>query len=1074
MIKLSFWRKAFLSTLLILLVSVASLAFHKGSASALTCGLPIPASYLPQACNFDQGNRVTLITAIYGNGYVLDSPISTVHMFSPNASNTLTVTNGGNCPGAGGDVGPNNSQATTTFYIYSLPPTNYNTSPNTPFGSSQTLLKSFTNKQIGCQTTYTVAFTDDQIALQNGSQQGKYGFEITAVMSSSVPGWNQFKLQISAGSGRLSYYAGSGDHFAVKAADNGTPPPGDAGDFTFGFAPGCKYQYKDDAGLGKSLKWFDADVGASNQPGGNIATQLIEYDNNNKPTGRSWNIPVITGNNQPGSYPFPPGVIQGHFKYMWVWRHIYSSNGIQFQLPFDSWNTLLDYNQDCSPPNKYSATCTASPVNIAATAPGQNFQITVTATNTSNTDWDPNASPTIRMQKNVSGTLSYVNLSASSTGGGLVHYTGSGKSPTTTKFTFNVTAPNAGQTKIAVFSMYQGTTAMSGTNKCTTTIKTNGTGGGPPPATPYMTTACDKTQVFIPKASITSKYITAAGTPVTITMVPVAIVIKETGNPSNTFTYTTHVDISGSNPIATSAPISTFGMWPAMLPHKSYDISLAVQGTQGDTSATGYNNTAASADQWYATGGNMASGPWWLGISAFPGDTVSQCLQVDQCNGGSAASLEAGQKYDFSYVVQFINLTDRSWPTSDPANYNFAPRVSGGLVYVGGSTPSSSGIPAGPGTVTDTVTLTIRSNYTGTYWVDFQYGNSAFPDPTGANPSCGGVVGQNTPFTMPYFQVTGGDISTGGGFKSANGSCGTASDTPYISPTSSGSSYAGGIRAFGYPNKQRGAEAQYGVDSLGLIIGSISGPIGFFSGNGGVMANKSSPAFTSIQGDGLYGYLNASPQAHCADEFLTTKQKTSPLPDSGASPDLTSLAGGEYQHNGDVDLTGGSAATIASGKQLTLFINGDVTIHNNINYAPDWDPNNQSSIPYLVIIAHNITTDNAVTNIDGLYVAQPTNSGDGQFNSCDPSDFCNNQLVINGAIIAQRVNFTRVHGSVGVNIDQDDDQICAPYSKFQCPPAEVIHYMPSMVLGGADLLQAGQGAVVPSGLEGVFSLPPVF
>ena len=205
--------------------------------------------------------------------------------------------------------------------------------------------------------------------------------------------------------------------------------------------------------------------------------------------------------------------------------------------------------------------------------------------------------------------------------------------------------------------------------------------------------------------------------------------------------------------------------------------------------------------------------------------------------------------------------------------------------------------------------------------------------------------------------------------------------------------------------------------------------------------------------------------------LIKKNKKTTTLPDPTASPDLNNLPTGQYEHTGDVDI---NSATIAEGKQITLFINGDVTIHGPLTYDTTWDPNLPSDIPYLVIIARDITTDNAVTQLDGLYVAQPQTTTDGQFNSCDPALFCSNQLVVNGAIIAQQVNFLRVHGSVGVNINQDDDGICSPYPIVQCPPAEVVHYLPSMIIGNANLLLQNSGAVVQTGVEGIFSLPPVF
>jgi len=136
-----------------------------------------------------------------------------------------------------------------------------------------------------------------------------------------------------------------------------------------------------------------------------------------------------------------------------------------------------------------------------------------------------------------------------------------------------------------------------------------------------------------------------------------------------------------------------------------------------------------------------------------------------------------------------------------------------------------------------------------------------------------------------------------------------------------------------------------------------------------------------------------------------------------------------------------------------------VTITGNINYAKVFDPNNQSSIPYFTLIARgNITVAGNVTNLDGLYVAQPNGGSSGIFSTCD--SFCTSQLVVNGAVIAQHAELLRAHGTL--------DQPSPDVNGVGPNPAEIFNYVPSMVIG-SPMLNSQFGT-----LEGIFNLPPVF
>jgi hypothetical protein len=105
--------------------------------------------------------------------------------------------------------------------------------------------------------------------------------------------------------------------------------------------------------------------------------------------------------------------------------------------------------------------------------------------------------------------------------------------------------------------------------------------------------------------------------------------------------------------------------------------------------------------------------------------------------------------------------------------------------------------------------------------------------------------------------------------------------------------------------------------------------------------------------------------------------------------------------------------------------------------------------------------------LNGLYVAQPGNGLNGTFSTCVETDFCASQLVVRGVVIAQQFALNRAHGTLGP-LDDDANGLCSPFPASDCPPAEVFIYEPSMLVGQPVFSQN------PTGIEGMFELPPVF
>jgi hypothetical protein len=126
-----------------------------------------------------------------------------------------------------------------------------------------------------------------------------------------------------------------------------------------------------------------------------------------------------------------------------------------------------------------------------------------------------------------------------------------------------------------------------------------------------------------------------------------------------------------------------------------------------------------------------------------------------------------------------------------------------------------------------------------------------------------------------------------------------------------------------------------------------------------------------------------------------------------------------YKHTGNLKISGG---TVSGG--TAIFVKGNVYLNGNITYATaGWSPGN---VPSLVIVATgNIYIDPGVTQLDGVYMAQPSSSSaGGTVYTCGTAissttfqvnnDFtaCRNQLLVNGSFKAGKVKLLRTFGSL--------------------------------------------------------------
>jgi hypothetical protein len=462
------------------------------------------------------------------------------------------------------------------------------------------------------------------------------------------------------------------------------------------------------------------------------------------------------------------------------------------------------------------------------------------------------------------------------------------------------------------------------------------------------------------------------------------------------------------------------------------------------------------------------------------------CMSAS-CIGSINAATEPGQTFTASYGIRINNATGR---TFDRGAYDaYAVAVPG--LYLTGANISTGPLTAN--TTTDYVgPWSLRADYSGKMTVNLRYGGADIGGGVfnGAAYPC---EQDATPKTRPTLKVTQGDIATGGGFANAAtqntctaGGTFTTGAKRYISPFNSvpANDYnAGSLRTFAYPNTKAGSGADFAAYALGYIQGDPAGPNGFYTaavttaglGYDGFMFANNGVAIAGNLGGSLGGDFTTG---HCAtDYFKSGKTTMTDVP--GTTFSMDGMTGGQYYHSGNVTINGG---TVANSRSITLYIDGDVTIANPINYAP-WffdTANYSNNSPYLTVIARgNIFVQNNVTTISGLYVAQPWDDGShGVFLTCsnggsypDASSFignsCQSQLNVKGSVIAQHVYPLRAK-----------DSLCQ-YAGT-CPAlgagsaSETFEYLPSMVVGVPNILPSSGGAAVNNNIEGISNLPPVF
>jgi hypothetical protein len=302
--------------------------------------------------------------------------------------------------------------------------------------------------------------------------------------------------------------------------------------------------------------------------------------------------------------------------------------------------------------------------------------------------------------------------------------------------------------------------------------------------------------------------------------------------------------------------------------------------------------------------------------------------------------------------------------------------------------------------------------------------------------------------TRPYLKVYGGDIASGGGIETAPDACADNANGAIVS----------------WNKRNGGGYAGAGVQYAAFALDSIS-DFASAQGAGASAAAPSALSFgntaTNVTSGNFGGSFGSAP---CIPDYYGQKPAGAGplLPVVGVSP----LGSGSYARTGSTVIAGGN---VNPGNRMTLYIDGDVLITGNITYPGNWST---SQIPlFQLVVKGNIYIASTVTQLDGLYIAQPDGATGGTIYTCALGavlmplggpiySACNNKLTVNGAFSAKNIEFLRTHGTLS--------QSAAGEPNSSNNIAEVFNFSPALWIP-----QPAPGTGSADAYDAITSLPPI-
>lgn len=504
------------------------------------------------------------------------------------------------------------------------------------------------------------------------------------------------------------------------------------------------------------------------------------------------------------------------------------------------------------------------------------------------------------------------------------------------------------------------------------------------------------------------------------------------------------------------------GLGAQLYPHVKYNILLEVQ---SDSRSSAWST---------------------VGTGAFPEQCLTPSCDPLGFNDMEAGDTTVGTGKKQSYGITLNNKTSQ---TFNPNIYLARISSSGGVVIsnYNPSNPVTARIINGNSTDLNTsfdVALSSQSTIRASLQFDLPGGAPITTIDGYYTPAQLPCAADFTPKTKPYFKVFGGDTSAGGAYNIGAGS----NNCVLPGPPGVTADY-GSIKAFANSdtsanpsaiNKRVGASTDFGAFLTGTILTDSTQRLGFYSGLPSPGPYPSSTSPTTFANIGVPswggGFIN-----HCLYDYfsafgINVTSWNNAVP-SAAITDSDTITG--YKNSGSFVRLNTNGTTYSN--HPTIIVEGNVVIAENIKYNSGWSWSAGTPPPFFTLVVKgSIFIDQAVTQLDGLYVAQTDSSGGGgQIYTCTNGNTifntlnnatCNNKLTINGSFIAQHVRLMRTNGTLRSAFLSGTETY---FSGTNPNIAEQFDYNPEILMAAPTFTNSSSAATTPVRLDSLISLPPV-
>ncbi len=474
-----------------------------------------------------------------------------------------------------------------------------------------------------------------------------------------------------------------------------------------------------------------------------------------------------------------------------------------------------------------------------------------------------------------------------------------------------------------------------------------------------------------------------------------------------------------------------FKSGPIWVSDNNYRVSVDVpvgyrinRTNRGSPSCSGANNTVR-CEVTITVQGN--------GITDFV-DFWFESLVLPACGNISTDpnDVEPGQQFNINISANATQLAPRDIPFTLDLSM---PGIFPGTRTLSGTIPSGQS----SGTVAIGPYNKPLGTYTGTYTIRFPGGYAAGPCERSFSIAA-----------HPFFSVRDGDIASG-----FNGSCDASSG--WRVNTSANPSHLVGWSD--WPGSNKGAGTNLAIFALSKIDGVTS--------NQNATSNPLPLTFSNAAKAGSFGGVYGG-TLDCPKDYF--KQHAG-LPTIVAPS--TGVPTSDAQHTGKLTLTGG---LLGGGTRSALYVDNDVFISGNITLSNGGVTTPGLLSNFYLVVKGNIYISPDVTQLDGVYIAQGSAPASGKIYTCGQANFTpptaamaisngaggcrRSKLLVNGALIADKINFYRSSGTL-----------------FQNDPSEIVTYTPATWLALPKsikpLFLGGDGTPTGAGYDSITTLQPV-